>query len=383
MSRYLHSVEAIEAELLRRLKDLLADPRLGLNDGERRGHEWAVRLPGRTKRGSMSVNLNTGVWSDFSSGGGARTLPCLGLISHFACGGRFIGTRDRDGKVVEPGAIDWAKDWLGWSGKDPDPAEIAKANAQAVELRAKREREEASRARGKLNAAFQIWLEARRLTSDDPASRYLMARGIDPRALPDGRFPRSLKFHAGISHPRHPERLFPALIACMSLEGRAHGFAGIHRIYLELRAGVWGKAFGGEEAKLSLAYQNGASIRLSRGASGKRLDEAPAGEWVCVTEGVEDGCALAIALPENRVLAVYALNAMGRLSLPPHIGGVTIVGDNDEPRPDRPTDPVRDLQRNAEMLAERHEVRIAKMPAAFKDVNDALIGKTRTIGGAA
>lgn len=372
MSRYLYSVEAIEAELLRRIKDLVGDARLPFADGERRGTEWAVRLPGRHKRGSMSINLISGVWSDFSAGTGARAMPCLALVAAYATNGDFTK------------AIYWAKDWLGWTGEAPDPAQMSKARELAEAARLQRERQEAERAQGKLNAAFHIWLEARRLDGQDPASLYLKGRGIDAAALPDGRFPRSLKFHPGLSHPHHASR-YPALVACMSLEGRKHGFGGVHRIYLERHATGWGKAFGGEGAKIALGYARGASIRLSRGAGGRSLAEAPAGESVMVTEGIEDGLALAIACPEHRVLAVYALAAIGLISLPPHIGEVIVVGDNDEPG----SSAAAGLQRAAELVADRHQVRVAHMPENFKDVNDALLGKSRvvakseTLGGAA
>ena len=355
--RFLLSVEQIDRMLVGKMERLA---RALAPDGERRGHEWVALNPARadTKRGSFSINLTTGVWKDFASGDGAKLMPGLGLVAYLATEGDFKR------------AIQWAKDWLGLTDARPDPA-----LAKQIETQTKRNKtEELKRRNAKLNAAFAIYLNSVPLTGDCPASLYLKRRGIDPAQLEHGRFPRSLRFHPKVTHP-NVAGTFPALIACQSLEGMPHGFGGIHRIYLEERGpGLWGKAFGGREAKLSLAYQTGASIRIAQGVSNKRLAEAPDGEWVHLTEGIEDALALSVALPGARVIAAYSLSALGHAALPSQLGGVVVVADNDTGN--RAAEEA--LERSCLKLCDRHaEVKLARMPDIYKDVNDALIGRVR------
>lgn len=355
MTRYFYTVEQIDRLLINKMEQLA---RTLAPDGERCGHEYLALNPARPDKtkGSFSINLATGVWKDFAARHGSKALPGLALIAYLATEGDF--TR----------AILWAKDWLGLTDKAPDPA-----IAQRLEAQIKRSREDEARAKeGRLRAAFALYLESRPLDGSDPASRYLQARGIDGAELAAKRFPRSLKFHPEISHRSFPGK-FPALIACQSLEGLRSGFAGIHRIYLKQDAGVWTKAFGKKDSKVTLGYQTGASIRIQQGASGKQLADAPKGEWVHVTEGVEDGLSLAVALPEARVLAAYSIAAIGRLSLPEHIGGVVVVRDNDEPD----SEAAAQLEKALLDLADKHAVKVARMPEIYKDVNDCLLDKRR------
>ncbi|ACK50487.1 conserved hypothetical protein [Methylocella silvestris BL2] len=50
-----------------------------LPDGRREGHEWVAHNPTRQdrRRGSFKVNLNTGRWSDFSTGDAGGDLVSL------------------------------------------------------------------------------------------------------------------------------------------------------------------------------------------------------------------------------------------------------------------------------------------------------------------
>src|SRR5579864_6331573 len=77
----------------------------------------------------------------------------------------------------------------------------------------------------------------------------------------------------------------------------------------------------------------GGAIRLWRGASGKPLREAPAGETIDLTEGIEDGLSVAVAAPECRVLAAISLSNMANLAapgaLPPAIAAVRLWQQND------------------------------------------------------
>lgn len=372
MSKFLHTIEEIDSLLVTRMLQLAQHL---APQGVMRGHEWIAINPARGDRrpGSFSINVRTGAWKDFASGEGCGSadgkLPGLALISYLATKGDF-----KD-------AILWAKQWLGLMVGDaaapaPDPHAAERARAEMEKRHAE---EEVAKTR-KLNAAFEIFLNAKHVQDGDPAASYLQSRGIVAAKLPGGAWPRSLRYHHGITHP-HVAGKHAALIACLSLEGRKNGFGGIHRIYLERQRDKWVKAFGasGIDPKVVLGYQPGASVRIASGASGKKLGDAPAGEWVHVTEGIEDGLSLAIALPDARVLACFSLASIGQLTLPPQIGGVTIVADNDP----ADSEAGKQLQRSAEVLAEKHAVKIARMPQEFKDVNDALLGKRKSMGGAA
>jgi hypothetical protein len=356
--RYYYTVEQIDRLLINQMERLARE--LAPN-GERRGHEWVALNPARgdTRKGSFSVNLRSGVWKDFAAGHGGKALPGLSLVAYLATEGDFHR------------AIPWAKRWLGIEGEAPDPAK-----ARAVEEQVKRNRTDEKAERDKKRGiAFSLYLESNPLDGEDPASLYLKARGLNPRELEGGVFPRSLHFHPRLTHPSQPGR-FPALVACQSLEGQGRGFGGIHRIYLKQEGGVWVKAFGKKDSKCVLGYVAGASIRIARGQSGKALNHAPKGEWVHATEGIEDGLALAIALPGKRVVAAYSLAALGLMRFPETIGGVVVVGDNDTGN----VEAERNLELRCLDLADRYEVKLARMPDAFKDVNDVLIGKTRGQG---
>lgn len=350
MSRFLYTVEEIDALLVDRMAELA---RHLLPDGEKRGCEWIAKNPGRAdrRRGSLSVNLNTGVWKDFSSGQGARNLPGLGLVTNFATAGDFKA------------AVAWAKGWLGIEGPAAAAPKAKEAEAAAIAARERRDADELRAARFKRDLAFSLFLGAAQLDGEDPASLYLKGRGLEL-----ARYPRALRFHAGLQHPHRPGR-HAALVAVMTLEGRPSGFGGIHRIYLERSVHGWVKAFGGEDCKLALGYAPGATVRIASGASGKRLSEAPAGEELLLTEGIEDAIALMIALPDARICAAYSLAAIGQARFPACVKKVTIVADNDAGAA------VGQLERASDALAARHDVAIAHMPERYKDVNDALIGK--------
>src|SRR5262249_10835908 len=83
------------------------------------------------------------------------------------------------------------------------------------------------------------------------------------------------------------------------------------------------------DPKMTLGRYSGGSVRLWRGASGKRLEEAPEGEEIVIAEGLEDGLSAVVARPALRVLVAVSLANMGGLVLPKAIGRVIILGQND------------------------------------------------------
>ncbi len=350
MAKPVYSMDEVKHRLNGRIDGLVSQL---LPAGRRNGHEWVALNPLRhdSKLGSLSVNLETGLWSDFA------TLDlrgdAFGLVVHFACGG--------DAKA----AWRWALDWLGLTGKAPDPVQT-----KQIEHAAKKSKKDLAEQRERLRkAAWRIACEARQLDGADPASLYLKARDIDVARLAGG-IPRALRFH-----PQcwvHRDFALPALVAFMSLEGEPHGFCGVHRIWLAQHGGVWGKAFKGEDAKKSLGTARAASVRLTKGASNKRLADAPAGEWPVITEGIEDALSLALSKPEKRIIATTSVSRLATLWLPEGLGGIYLAAQNDAPG----SKAEAAFAQAATALRLRLPVKVVRPPAGVKDWND-LLQQTR------
>jgi hypothetical protein len=349
------AVEEIEARLLSRIEALAREL---APQGKRMGHEWVALNPARAdaRAGSFSINLQSGRWADFAAGVGAKTLPALGLVAYLATGGDF--TR----------AIFWAKDWLGLSGQAPSPAQAAKVRADLEAQQKKREEADAKRVEKNRRFAQAIWLNAYPLDGRDPASLYLAARGIDVMRLPEGP-PRALRWHPKVE--ARPENVaVPAMLAALSKEGV--GFAAVHRTYLAERGGVWGKAFG-RNSKRILGPKSGASVRLVKGASGKVLSLAPAGEWIGLGEGIENVLSASVVKPGLRMLAATTLENIAKIQLPEQIGGVRIIADND--KPGSPAEEQLEKVVNHLAFDRGIDLEIVRAPAGFKDFNDALCGR--------
>jgi hypothetical protein len=327
-----------------------------LRDGRQEGAEWSARCPWRAdhQAGSFKVRLSgprAGVWSDFATGerGDALDLVAMAL---------FRGEK-------KP-AIAWAAKWLGLApgASAPSPAmPPAAAPDAAVEPDADAE------ARRRL--AARLFLGAEPRLAGTPAADYLAARGIDLGAL--GRQPRSLRFHPGL-HDASSRRLWPAMLAAVT--GPDGAFAAVHRTWLGRdAAGIWRKA-PIAAPKRSLGTVAGGTIRLWRGASGKSLRDAAAGETVVIGEGIETCLSIALACPELRVLSAVSLGNMARVALPPAIATVILAADNDG----EGTPAAEALQRAVDRFArEGRAVRIARSPVG-KDFNDLLLTDAMNAG---
>ena len=241
------------------------------------------------------------------------------------------------------------------------------ARAQEADARAKADAE------SKRRSAQALYLNARPLTGDDPASLYLRGRGVNVGRFKDGP-PKALRWLPDCK--AYPENIdMPAMISCISCEGV--GIMAAHRTYLSQERGQWRKAFAGATrdgrpvaAKRVLGAYAGGTIRLTRGSSGKPLAEAPAGEWVAIGEGIENVLIAAQVRQDLRCLAAVSVSNLGNVKLPPHIGGVYILADNDkEPAA------VAALDRAMDGLAlAGHEPVIVRVDGNFKDLNDAYVG---------
>lgn len=344
------SIDEIKLQTLRILPELC---RQLAPHGNVAGGEYVAKNPARADRkaGSFSINLTSGVWSDFATGDGGDVIS---LVAYLACAG------DNAKAVI------WLKDRLGLTDRAPDPVRAAKAK----EALAKHDDERAAGEEQKRAGAWRLVKDMLPLDGNCPASLYLAARGIDVMALAEGP-PRSLGFHPHV-YASDGSGPYPALVAIVSREGLPNGFAGIHRIYLREDGGRWVKARDGSAAKEAKGMIKGACVRLQNGASRQRMKDAPAGEWVHWTEGIEDALCVALALPHARVVAGPTLGNLPSLQLPDQLAGVVVCRDNDPPG--SAADAA--VMKHCFKLKQRGvRAKIARPPAGFKDWNDVLIGK--------
>jgi phage/plasmid primase-like uncharacterized protein len=145
----------------------------------------------------------------------------------------------------------------------------------------------------------------------------------------------------------------------------------VHRTWLERQSDGYVLKAPVAESKKVYGPCKGGTIRLARGASGKPWKDAPPGDVLGLTEGIEDALSYAVAVPEHRVAAAINVGNLIHVKLPVAIGTVIIAADNDQPG----SQADQTLQRAvARFLAEGREVRIARCPAGVKDLNALLLG---------
>lgn len=299
--------------------------RVGGTDGER-GQSLAIQLTGP----------RAGKWCDYATGEHGDALDLIRAV-------RRCDLRE---------ALAWARGWLGVDERsEPRPPPPRRPAAPAPDQPA----EDDFRRR----AAMRIWLAAQPSLIGTAADSYLRARGLDLSEL--GRQPRALRYSPAL-WCRETDAFFPALVGAVSGAG---GFCGVHRTYLaETPAGTWAKA-PITNPKLSLGAIAGGVIPLQRGASGKPLREAPAGETAVIGEGIETSMSIAVGCPELRVLCGVSLGNLLAVDLPPAIATVILAADND------PSPGAQKLLRRAarRFIEQGRLVRIARSPAG-KDFND-------------
>ena len=305
-----HDLERFNEELAKRIDDVVA--RL-FGNAVRDGGVWALGSvddrPGKSLKIWRS-GPKQGEWWDFAAGRGGRPL---GLVIEAQMGG-----------AGDPGAgIRWAAKFLGVNGEET-PEEKTRREAKAKAERERRERDEASQAQRKRKGAQALFLQAEAI-KDTLAEDYLRTRGVDLRQL--GRAPGALRFHSHVNCPESPVQR-PAMLAAAS---DANGFLTVHRTFLYCHGnGRVTKADAADvpdpwrmvDAKKLFGPMAGGVISIWRGDSGKALGDMPAGEWIVLTEGIEDAVSAAIAAPEMRVGCVVALGFLGRAFLPKQCGGV-------------------------------------------------------------
>ena len=195
----------------------------------------------------------------------------------------------------------------------------------------------------RLQVVRRIWHAARAITPGDPADRYLRSRDLDvPR-------PPTLRV---LPRTRHPSGAFvPALVAaaCRWPERR------VVAVQLTALTGDGGKALV-EPVRWTRGRLGGAAVRLT-----PWIQATP----IVVVEGVEDGLAVARALPWAAAWAALGAANAAAIVLP---SGATVIlaldGDDSGRAAARGA--------SAALLRRGHRVRVARLPDG-QDLNEILI----------
>lgn len=357
-------VDEIVGMLTERVDALVDDL---LPNARREGNERCVGSvggePGQSLRINVGAGSKRGWWKDFSSHD--RQGNALWLIAHVAC----------HGDVKE--AVRWAKSWLKIDDSLPIDIERLRIEARAA-ADARRDQAAAERQKG-IDRARSRWLQAQALSDGDPVTRYLRARALDFGKL--GHWPGALRYHPALQYGYRadgPQLTLPAMVAGVyALDGR---HVATHRTYLDAsrdaKAGpdlIGHDARGGPaDPKKIMGSPNGGHIPIWKGRHDCPLREIPDGTDVIAGEGIEDSATAAIAMPDARVICFISLSYLAALELPPQMGRLIILKQNDPPG-----SPAEKAMRHAvQVHRERgRTVLFAPPPAGVKDVNDLAMGK--------
>lgn len=323
---------------------------------KRDGHHLCVGSLAGEPGQSLKIEIagpRKGGWRDFANPDGPDGHgDCLRLIQHVL----FAGDLGE--------AVQWAKSWLGLDHLDPARLETRRAQARETARDSAAAHEEEKKLKRK--RAVALWLGGKPIVGT-PAEAYLRGRGI---ALSDDgldHWPGSLRFVAECYNKQERVKM-PAMVAQMLLPDGSH--VATHRTYLtwDDRRG-WVK-MDSPNAKMVLGSCGGSFIPLRRGATGKSLSDAPAGDWLHLAEGIEDALVGAMARPALRVGAGYSVGNIGALVLPEAMrngGGLVIWADRDAPG----SKAVDALERTiAKQQARGTAVRIVMPPPPHKDLNE-------------
>jgi hypothetical protein len=363
MTRQAYSIEEIRALLTDRAEDV-AQRYAPAPGSYTDGHDFWTLNPGRPDRKIGSFVIHTsgpraGTFKDFASGHGGDLIDLIALA--LGC--------------PVPEALREARRFLGLAHEAPE--DIARRKRALAEAEARRRAAEAERAAAdakRARLAQALFLSARPDILDTPVGAYLRGRDIDLAQLP--RLPAAIRYlpdclwqEVDPETGEVREARLPAMVAPMV---RGSEIVALHRTYLAIGAGGWGKAPVPRPKKV-LGRTGGAAIRIwagigPQGGKPVPLNQAGPGQHVWISEGIEDALCAALALPEARVLAAYSLGNIARIDLPANVATVTIVADRD---------PSPDAQEQLRRAVEAHrragrEVRVWQAPAGTgaKDLND-------------
>ncbi|MEA3053541.1 MAG: hypothetical protein QOG72_2444 [Sphingomonadales bacterium] len=261
-------------------------------------------------------------------------------------------------------AVAWAKSWLQLDDQDPARLERHRIEAKAAgEARARQAAEGDRRARASARKRWHMGVPI----PGTPVEIYLASRGICLRAL--GRAPGALRFNPEVQYGfGDGAARMPAMLAAVTALDGEH--VATHRTWLAPDGSDKAAAPPGVEGfkpKKVLGRFEGAHIPLWKGACGSMpLRDVPEGTDIWVSEGIEDGLTAACADPSLRVIAGISVSNIGTLELPPKIGALVILAQNDPPGSDAEKALGRAI---AAQRARGVRVKVARPPRDVKDVN--------------
>lgn len=320
------------------------------------GHELCVGSIAGEKGQSLRINIGNGSkrgwWKDFS---GTEKGDALKLI---ACA-LFAGDIKK--------AVAWAKSWLRLDDQDPDRIKRHQLEVKArSEERAKAAQVERDKA---TNRARSRWHQAGSIAGT-VLETYLKHRAIDFRPL--GRAPGALRFHAGLAYG-YKGPVLPAMVAMITNLAGEH--IATHRTWL--RPDGTGKA---GEAEIGLDQRGrvndpkkvmggywGGHIPIWKGRHSQPLRDIPPGTDVYSGEGIEDTATCALAQPHDRFICHISVGNLEALELPPQIGRLFVLAQNDAPGSDADFAFRRAIKA---LRARGVRVEIRRPPDDFKDWND-------------
>lgn len=351
------SVGEIEEMLKDQIESLVKDV---FPNAIKEGHEMCVGSIAGEKGQSLRVNIGNGSkrgwWKDFS---GTEKGDALKLIASALFGGDIKK------------AVAWAKSWLRLDDEDPDRIKRHQLEARARSAeRAKAAEEEkrkgTERARNRWHQGVPI--------GGTLVETYLRGRAIDFRPL--GRAPGAIRFHAGLAYGFQGP-ILPAMVAMVTNLAGEH--IATHRTWLKPDGS--GKA-GAEEIGLDRRGQPndpkkvmggywGGHIPIWKGTHREPLRDIPPGTDIYSGEGIEDAATCACADPSLRVICHISVGNLMALDLPPQMGRLILLKQNDPPG----SDADRAFKRGiAHHRAQGRRVAIVEPPRGVKDLNDLATG---------
>ncbi|MFN4140276.1 toprim domain-containing protein [Aestuariivirga sp.] len=183
-----------------------------------------------------------------------------------------------------------------------------------------------------------------------PAARYLAGRGL---IMPVG---ADLRYHPDLTH-WEAKAGFAAMVGL--IRDRSGTISGLHRTWLEERAGGAVTKASVPKSRMMLGKVAGGAVRLASFAGEGALG---------ISEGIETGLAVMTACPGLPVWATLSTSGLEQVQLPPAARRVIILADNDASGAG-----LRAAETAARRLRmEGREAVIALPPMAGQDFNDLL-----------
>lgn len=323
------------------------------------GHSLKIRLSGD----------KAGTWADYSCDEGEEA----GKGDMLKLAKLALGHAD----YAE--TVRWAKGWLGIESMDGDALEKQRKRMEMAQRRAEQRRDGVRE--DKRQQAEGMWIGAGKLIGS-PAMEYLRAtRGIDFAAI--GAIPSALRFRGDVYHGEHQRKLPAMCSAFWSVDAR---IVGCHLTFLyRLPDGRWDKlpnmVVDGKQVRVAKKIRGptawGGHIPICKGTFKGPLRDIPSGMPVFVAEGIENAASVAMARPDERIVAAGTVGNLGKLELPPQAGDLILICDNDpvgSKAADSLEKQIRAQQLRAREQGSPRKVRCLWPSPEFKDFNDQLRG---------